>query len=80
MVTLKRVAVKCLMSRWRQVTSDVSQRSVLGAVLFNIFVSDMDSGIEYTFSKFASDTKLSSAVNMLGGTRGTLTDLRGGSK
>jgi len=43
------------------------QGSVLGLALFNIFVGDMDSGIECIFSKFANDTKLCSVVNMLEG-------------
>jgi len=36
-------------------------------MLFNIFVSNMDSGIERTLSRFANDTKLCGAVNMLEG-------------
>ncbi|GAB0188622.1 mitochondrial enolase superfamily member 1 [Grus japonensis] len=46
----QRVAVNGMMSKC------ITQWSVLGPALFNIFVGNMDSGIECTLSKFVDDT------------------------
>lgn len=63
----QRIVVNGSKSRWRLVTSDIPQVSILWPVLFNIIINNIDSGIECVLSKFTNDTKMSGAVNIVEG-------------
>ena len=60
----QRVTIKGKTSGWRRVWSGVPQGSVLGPVLFLIFINDLDSAAteKQTIKKFADDTKVMQVI------------------
>ena len=53
----QRVVVEGKISDWAAVLSSVIQGSVLGTLLFVIFINDIDEEAEAYIRKFADDTK-----------------------
>ena len=60
------MAVSGRMSCWEDVSSGVPQGSVLGPLLFNIYINDLDNGVKSKIYKFANDTKLGGEVDSRG--------------
>ena len=58
----QRVVLNGVKSGWKDVDSGVPQGSVLGPLLFTLFVNDIDLGLDCQIWKFADDTKIVRAV------------------
>jgi len=59
----QKVGIRGKYSKWSRVGSGVPQGSVLGPLLFVVFINDIDSGIVSKISKFADDTKMGRGVD-----------------
>ena len=59
----QKVLIRGETSKWSEVTSGEPQGSVLGPLLFLIYINDLDSGIVSKLVKFADDTKIGGVAN-----------------
>ena len=63
---IQRVVVDGEVSSWKPVLSGVPQRSVLGPILFLVYLNDLEDGVTGKILKFADDTKLFRKVKEIG--------------
>ena len=75
---MQRVGINGVFSEWVKVESGVPQGSILGPLLFNIFIMDINNKLKNKIIKFADDTKLWGKVDTredIEGIRNDLLDL-----
>lgn len=59
----QKVIVKGMSSSWEEVTSGIPQGSVLGPILFVIFINDLPDSVDGHVKIFADDTKLFNCIH-----------------
>ena len=64
----QRVVVDGEVSSWKSVLSGVPQGSVLGPILFLVYINDLEEGVTGNILKFADDTKLFTKTKEIGDT------------
>ena len=62
----KRVVIDGEVSTWKSVLSGVPQGSVLGPILFLVYINDLEEGVTGKILKFADDTKLFTKTKEIG--------------
>ena len=62
----QRVVVDGEVSNWKSVLSGVPQGSVLGPILFLVYINDLEEGVTGNILKFADDTKLFTKTKEIG--------------
>jgi hypothetical protein len=72
----QRVVQRGESSEWSQGSSGVPQGSVLGPILFSIYINDIQSNLLSKVFKFADDTKVMSTVDKINLTSNLMTDIR----
>ena len=72
----QRVILRGQVSDWCSILSGVPQGSVLGPLLFVIYINDIDEVVNSKLLKFADDTKIFDKVNSVEEVENLRTDLR----
>ena len=62
----QRVVVDREVSSWKSVLSGVPQGSVLGPILFLVYINDLEEGVTGKILKYADDTKLFRKTKKIG--------------
>ncbi|KAK4828695.1 hypothetical protein QYF61_000533 [Mycteria americana] len=72
---VQKVVISGMKSSWRPLTSSAPQGSILGPVLFNIFINDLGGGAACDLRKFSGDTNLGGLADTPEGCAAIETDL-----